>query len=213
MEKGKFIVFEGIDGAGKSTLSKMLAAKLSQVGIPTHETFEPTNSPIGSLIRNILGRRIIADEQTIAALFLADRLDHIKNEVNGMLKQLDKARTVICDRYYLSSYAYHVPHVSLDWVIEANTICKSWMKPDVIFFIDIPVEVSLRRLLQHRQSLDLFETKERITQVYENYHKAIENVRDQENIIIIDGTLPIERVSELIWSHVEAFYSSEFHQK
>lgn len=204
MDKGKFIVFEGIDGAGKSTLSKMLAAKLSQGGSPTHETFEPTNSPIGSVIRNILGRRILADEQTIAALFLADRLDHIKNEVNGMLKQINKGRTVICDRYYLSSYAYHVPHVSLDWIIEANDVCRTLLKPDVIFFINIPVEISLRRLLQHRQSLDLFETKERITQVYENYHKAIARVGDRENIIDIDGTLPVQEVFDLIWSHVDA---------
>ncbi len=74
MKKGKFIVFEGIDGLGKSTISNMLFEKINSHSGNIYKTFEPTDSHIGSVIKNILNKRIISDDKTIGALFLADRL-------------------------------------------------------------------------------------------------------------------------------------------
>ena len=75
--KGKFIVFEGIDGSGKSSQMRLLAQYLGDRGVRVHLTCEPTQSPIGSLLRDCLTGKLDTDERTIAALFAADRLHHI----------------------------------------------------------------------------------------------------------------------------------------
>jgi len=187
MERGKFIVFEGIDGSGKSTISEMVHRYLSEKVSNSQWTCEPTKNPTGRLLRDVLTHKISTNEQTIAALFLADRLDHILHPDYGMKQYLEKGAHVVSDRYYLSSFAYHVPHVSLDWVMAANAICADHLTPDLTFYISIPVEVSLQRIANNRTTLDLFETEERITQVKENYERAIERLKDKERIVIING--------------------------
>ena len=187
MQRGKFIVFEGIDGSGKSTISEMVHHYLKERVPNSQWTCEPTKNPTGKILRDVLTHKISTNEQTIAALFLADRLDHILHPDYGMIQYLDMGFHVVSDRYYLSSFAYHVPHVSLDWVMAANAICADHLTPDLTFYIDIPVEVSLQRIANNRNTVDLFETKERITQVKENYHRAIEKLKDKERIITING--------------------------
>lgn len=202
MKKGKFIVFEGTDGAGKSTQVQLLCDRLKEEQIAFYNTFEPTYSPFGSLIRNILGKRIKTDEQTIAALFVADRLDHIQNDVNGMLHYINSGVHVIADRYYLSSYAYHSTHVDLDWVIAANSICADLLRPDLILFFDLLPEKSMERLQKGRKELDIFETKERLTLVRNNYLKAIEKVRAFENIRMLDADNSVQKIEEEVWNIV-----------
>jgi len=77
---GKFIVFEGIDGSGKTTQIELLKSKLQSIGQNVHMTTEPTDRSVGRLIRQILRKEINTSEETLAALFVADRLDHIQNE-------------------------------------------------------------------------------------------------------------------------------------
>ena len=88
MTQNLFIALEGIDGSGKSTQTKLLAAKLEAAGHKVHITFEPTDSPIGKIIRDIFNHRMEADHRTIAALFAADRLHHLLNKEDGILKML-----------------------------------------------------------------------------------------------------------------------------
>jgi len=200
VSKAKFIVFEGIDGSGKTTLSKMLQDYFEKNIGPTHWTCEPTHNSIGKIIRSVLKHDMVMGEQAIAALYLADRLDHIHHDDYGMKHKIEQGTHVISDRYYMSSYAYHVPHVSLEWVINANSICADALKPDIIFYIDIDVETSMNRLAKSRESQDLFETEERITQVHQNYWNAIKRIRASENVEIIDGRLPIDEVFQTILS-------------
>lgn len=155
MQQNKFIVFEGIDGSGKSTQAKLLQQNLEQQGHKTYLTFEPTDSPIGSVIRNIFKRRIEAAHETIAGLFVADRLDHLLNNTNGILKKLKEGYTVICDRYYLSSYAYQGAHVDMDWVIQANSKSAALLKPDLTIHIDISPEESLQRVHKGRGDIEI----------------------------------------------------------
>ena len=199
--KGKFIVFEGIDGSGKSTISKMLHEKINNEITKSYYTFEPTDSPIGSVIRNILNRRIKTDEKTIASLFLADRLDHLQNESNGILNFLNDGINVISDRYYYSSYAYHAPHISLDKIIEMNTLCAELLRPDIVFYLDIPVSESLKRVSKNRNFNDFYETEFKITQARENYLRAIEKEGEKDNVIIIKANNDIEAVFNEIWNH------------
>lgn len=200
MEKAKFIVFEGIDGSGKSTISNLLFEKLNTEFGKIYRTSEPTDSPIGSVIRNILNKRFVSDEKTIGALFLADRLDHIQNPVTGILNYLEKGINVISDRYYYSSYAYHVPSLPMDWLIDANKICADLLRPDIVFYLDISVEESLKRLGKSRQFHDLFETKEKIEQVTKNYKEAIKREGDKDNVVIIDGHRSVNEIIDEIWN-------------
>jgi dTMP kinase len=199
INRGKFIAFEGIDGAGKSTLIKLINEKYKSLGIKTYLTAQPTKNYIGTSIRNILTGIKEGDERTIAALFLADRIDHITHSEYGIMQFIDKGFYVLCDRYYLSSYAYHVPYVTMDWVIEANSICANLCRPDYTFYIDISVEVSMQRLTQGRATLERFENIDRITQVKSNYEEAIRRVSKDENIIRIDGNRSIDEIIEDIY--------------
>ena len=203
MAKGKFIVFEGIDGSGKTTQIERLKANLQAEKQSVYVTREPTDSPIGSVIRNVLNKRIKTSEKAIAALFLADRLDHIENPVNGMLGYLEAGTNVISDRYYLSSYAYHSSHVPLEWVIAANAECAQLMRPDLIFFIDISAEESLERLRKGRDFLDMYENLERLQSVRNNYMRAIERVQAEENIVRIDGSQSEAAIAAEIWVKVQ----------
>src|SRR5690242_15452410 len=124
-----FIAFEGLDGSGKSTQIALLTKALRADGFAVHATREPTTSPIGSLIHQMMTGRVKSDHGVIAGTFAADRLDHILNDVDGMLEKAGSGHIVISDRYYFSSYAYHSTHLPLDWIIATNSIAASIMRP------------------------------------------------------------------------------------
>lgn len=197
-EKGKFIAFEGIDGSGKSTQIRMLAEKLRRDGVKCLETREPTDSPIGSLVHNIMTGRITADNRAVTALFAADRIDHLTNSVNGIVSQIDSGVTVLTDRYYFSSYAYHSVDADMDWVIACNSESAKILRPDVTVYVDIPVKTALERIASARAFTELYETEERLTKVRENYLRAFEKLKDTEKVEFVDGTMSPEDIFEKI---------------
>src|SRR5436189_491555 len=156
MQKNYFIALEGIDGSGKSTQVKLLSDKLKKEGFKIYTTFEPTDSPIGSVIKNIFRHRIEADHRTIAGLYVADRLDHLLNKTNGILKKMEEGYTVVTDRYYFSSYAYQGTHMPLEWVIEANSLAANLLRPDLNIYIDIDPKASMERLNSDRPARELY---------------------------------------------------------
>ncbi len=202
MKRNFFIVFEGLDGSGKSTQVKLLADKLEKAGFNVYTTSEPTDSPVGSLIRNIFQHKLEADHRTIAALFAADRLDHLLNKTNGILKKLEEGYTVISDRYYFSSYAYHGTHMSMDWVIDANSLSADLLRPDLNIYIDISPEISMKRLNNGRSSTELYETTENLYNVRKKYLEAFEKLKLKETVFITDGNRPAELISKDIWEEV-----------
>lgn len=202
MKKNLFIAFEGIDGSGKSTQVKLLTDNLKKAGHKVYSTFEPTDSPIGSVIKSIFNHRIEADHRAIAGLFVADRLDHLLNKTNGILKKLEDGYTVITDRYYFSSYAYHGTHMSLDWVIEANSLSADLLRPDLNIYIDISADVSMMRLTNGRSSMELYETIENLRNVRDKYLEAIEQLKFKENIFMIDGNRSPELIAADIWNEI-----------
>ncbi len=181
--RGKFIVFEGTDGSGKSTQMKMLASYLNEMGARCYLTHEPTDSPVGSLLRSCLTGRIDADEHTIAALFAADRLDHIHNPVNGILKKLNEGVNVLCDRYYLSSFAYNGGFVPLEWVIELNRPAREALKPDLTVFLYLDAEDSMERVMG-RGETERYETVERQKKIRKNYLDLIARF-PEENVATV----------------------------
>ncbi|MBL7690918.1 MAG: dTMP kinase [Flavipsychrobacter sp.] len=199
MKKNVFIAIEGTDGSGKSTQAKMLAEKMSANGHKVHLTFEPTNGKIGSLLRNILKGTEKADQTTIAGLFLADRLDHLLNEEDGLVKKMADGYTVISDRYYFSSYAYHGVYVDMDWVIACNEMCARILKPDLNIFVDVPTDECMRRIVANRENAELYETNEILKKVRDNYIKAFSKLKEKEHVATINGNRQIEDVAAEIW--------------
>ncbi len=200
--RGKFIVFEGIDGSGKSTQMKLLAKKLEEKGIKTRLTLEPTYGLVGDTLHRILSGKIKADPKVTAALFVADRLDHLTNQEDGVLKSLDAGETVICDRYYFSSYAYQSTEVPSEWVIDANKLCAQTLRPDVTLFIDISPQVAMERILSNRESIEIYETEEKLTKVRDAYFAAFEKMKTSENVKIINGERTVDEIAEDIEKYI-----------
>ncbi len=198
MKKNLFITLEGIDGSGKSTQAKNLAQKLSDLGHKVYLTAEPSNGPIGKMLRQIFKGEMKADHKTVAALFLADRFEHILHEEEGLIKKIEEGYTVICDRYYFSSYAYNAVHLPMDWVIAANKPCAALLRPDVNIYIDIKPEISMERINLSRENLEMYESLENLTEVRNNYLAAFELLKAEENILMIDGHRKESEITEEI---------------
>lgn len=191
---GKFVVFEGLDGSGQTTQAHRLKDWYSKHGARAHYTKEPTQGPIGSLLRLILSRRLVSrrnrdfeeiDEHTVALLFAADRMDHINSEI---VPRLDKGIVVIGDRYYLSSLAYQSLGSDYNWIKKLNSKC---LVPDLTVFLDVPPEICRRRVGRDRERwhLELYEDMGKLAQVRGYYRRAIEDLANQgEPIETVDGT-------------------------
>lgn len=202
MRKNLFIAFEGIDGSGKSTQVKLLVNKLKEEGHKVYCTSEPTDRPIGAMIRDIFQHKMEADHRTIAGLFIADRLDHLLNKSTGILKKLNEGYTVIIDRYYFSSYAYQGVHMSLDWVIEANKQSADLLRPDLNIFIDIEPDIAIKRINKGREIIELYETKENLTNVRNKFFEAFEKQKEVEKIFITDGNKTPDIIADNVWKKV-----------
>jgi len=206
MEQGKFIVLEGIDGSGKSSQVGPLVERLEGLGLPCRADREPTDRPVGALIRRALTGQTPLDPRVVAALYAADRLDHLVNEENGLCAAIGRGITVVSDRYYFSSYAYHSVDVDMNWVIGANSLSADLLRPTVTVFLDVPVEEAMARIRKSRDHMELFEQEERLRRTRELYFRAFQRLRDVENVAVVDGSGAQEQVAQRIWTAVSPFF-------
>lgn len=204
---GHFLAFEGIDGSGKSTQLQLLLDRLRAQGIPCAGTCEPSDGPVGSMLRQILTGRLTADNRVLAALFAADRLDHVLNQRNGILGQVQSGVTVVTDRYYFSSYAYHGVDVDMGWVIDSNRLSAELLRPDATLFLDVPVRRALDRISRNRSHTELFEKEDRLTATREKYLEAFARLGDAEKVIVIDADGDVDTVAERVWTAVAPLFS------
>ena len=172
-----YIVFEGIDGAGKSTQIRLLKEWLEANGFRVETLVEPTDSEVGGLIRDILQRPNSQDDdvqKVLALLFAADRM-LIMDKIS------DESKIIISDRSYISSLAYQEPR---EWIEEINRYA---VKPDLVILLDLDVRKSVARTSRE----DTFENEEFLTKVRENYLDLLKNHEHQ----IIDANNGINKVS------------------
>jgi dTMP kinase len=207
--EGHFIVVEGIDGSGTTTQCSILADRLADRGMPAHTTREPSDGPVGVLIRQILTGRVVTPSQhgarppgwaTMATLFAADRLDHLESEINPNL--LDGV-TVICDRYDHSSVAYQT--VSSDgqagvssWVLELNRHAR---RPDLTFVLDVEPEVAAARRGLRSGGPELYEVSEMQAELARFYVK-IDELFPDDTIVHIDANQGVDHVAKAMWAEV-----------
>lgn len=196
---GKFIVFEGIDGAGKTTQVNLLAKKIKSLGGSVFLTAEPTELESGKELRRVLGGEIKKSDCEIAVMFTLDRIAHNVHECDGINALLDAGYTVLCDRYYYSSLAYQGSVTDYAWVKSLNLNCPEIRKPDLCIFLDLTPEQSLQRITKGRDKLEIFENVETLTRVRERFFSVITDLVD-DNIAVLDAYRTPEEIADDIWT-------------
>lgn len=205
--RGIFITVEGLDGSGLTTQADLLRGALEDEGRETFLTKEPSEGPAGSLIRLALAKRLGLDEETMALLFAADRTDHLHTEI---LPRLRSGFVVICDRYYLSTYAYQAIDLEIDWLKAINSRA---MRPDLTIFLDVPPEVCERRMKKQRWHVELYEEVSVLTEVRANYLRAVKELQMRgESIEVVDGNVPIRDVHKAIQKVVRRYLGPRVRQ-
>lgn len=199
MNRGKLIVFEGLDGCGKTSQLSHLVQRLSDLCTTRHiiETREPGDSLPGMLCRGVSKRTVVIEQETEALLYAADRYEHITKEV---LPQLEQGNHVICDRYYFSNFAYQTLTCDLENLLGYNKRPMELCKPDVTLYIDVTPEECERRRGKNRAAEELYEKVEKARVIRENYFAAFARLKDTERIEIIDGSGSFEDTAEKIWT-------------
>ena len=212
MEKqGHFIVFEGIDGSGKSTQVRLLGERLRFLDIRFHSTVEPTRNPIGKLIRDTyLSGLIKADERVLRCLFAVDRLDHITSEEHGLYTKIRNGINIIQDRGCMSNIAYRGPDMEIQDVLEIHKGVFGDLiplKPTVTIFLDVDPKISMERVNMERSKKEIYETIDRQVAIRAEYFKAMEILKAEgETFEIIDGSLYSQDVAKLIWDRISCLF-------
>ena len=191
-KKPFFIVFEGVEGCGKSFQSKKLFKNLKKKKIQSILTREPGGTKTAELIRNLILKDYFSksnkekfDKYTDTLLYLAARNEHVKNRINPALK---KNKVVICDRFVDSTIAYQVygKKVDYDFINNIHKVILEGLKPNIVFILKVSKNSSKRRLLKRR-------TKNRYDNFPQSfYSKAqrsfIKISKDKKNYFVMDSS-------------------------
>jgi len=188
---GKFIVFEGLDGSGQSTQSKLLKEFLTKKRHQVLLTKEPTiDSQAGKKIRKILDKKKKIPAAELQKLFVRDRKEHLENLI---LPALKKRKIVISDRYFFSTFAYGTASgLDLGWLIKMNS---HFLLPDLTLLLKVSPQVCIDRIEKRGDARTLFEKKEqlkKVWQVYKLFPKKFKNVE------MIDGQKTIKEVQNQV---------------
>jgi dTMP kinase len=188
-EQGYFVVVEGLDGAGTTTLADRLAQALKLRDLRVRLTAEPTGGPFGRLLRRHVQQEVTLGPSAAALVFTADRSDHLSTEIEPALA---RGRWVVCDRYLLSTLAYQgADGVDRERIMSASA---GFPVPDVTFFLDAPDDVRRTRM-GSRDDVERYEHDELQAGLRESYEASIELLRARgHRIETIDASRPIDDV-------------------
>jgi dTMP kinase len=206
---GRFIVFEGIDGSGTTTQVTRYAQHVRRQRRLVHITREPSDGPVGSLLRLALAGRTTFGSahlaQTMALLFAADRLDHLTSEI---LPYLRDGAVVLSDRYDLSSLAYQWASAGdgasddfREWLRSLNRFAR---RPDVTVVLDVSPAVAEQRRRERHGAVELYEVATLQAKLAELYRSA-ETLMPQDRIVHIDGDRDLEAVSASVLEVLEPY--------
>ena len=195
-ERGRFVVLEGLDGAGTTTQAARLADALRARRVPVRITREPSDGPIGTMIRQILGGRIILPAgrapgwATMALLFAADRMDHVEAEIEPFLLH---GGVMISDRYDASSLAYQSVvsgrggSDTVEWIRALN---RHALRPDLTIALDVSADVAANRRQQRGEASQLYEQNEVQRALAVFYRNLEEHMRGDKVVVLrADGSV------------------------
>jgi dTMP kinase len=198
--RGRLIVLEGIDGAGTTTQTELLAAHLRGRGRRALATREPSDGPVGRLLREmLLGQHRTASGEpvagaTMALLFAADRVDHLQREIEPALAA---GGDVVTDRYLLSSLAYQAEESNRGWVA---TLARGVRPADLTILIDLPLEVAAARRRQAGRPVERYDADSYLARVAANYRALAATT---PGVVVIDGRPPADEVARAIAAEVD----------
>jgi len=213
---GRFVVLEGIDGAGTTTQTARLCERLrhepDRRGVKP--TREPSDGPIGSLVRQVLTGRIIIPGggrapgwTTMALLFAADRMDHVESEIEPFLSQ---DGIVVSDRYDASSLAYQSVssgrggEKAVSWIRELN---KHALRPDLTIVLDLPSDLAAARREDRGEAAQLYEQNE-VQRALAVFYKDLARHMPEDKVVIIDGRGTVEEVHNRVFEAYKARFAS-----
>ncbi len=195
-----FITFEGGEGCGKSTHSRLLLKKLERQSIPAILTHEPGGTALGNELRKALKKKRGSPISPEAELFLvaASRAQLVAEMIRPALEE---GKVVLCDRFTHSTMVYQGYGRGLDFtaIKMVNNMATTHLNPDLIILLDIPPE---RGLTRKRSLKDRFELEDLAfhQRVREGYLKLAE--AEPDRWLVIDASLPKAKVAEIIWDRV-----------
>lgn len=201
---GRFVVLEGLDGAGTTTQLMRVCAELRRAGHTVHTTCEPSTGPVGTLLRQALTRRLVLPggnkamgDETLALLFAADRIDHLEAEI---IPALERGEIVMCDRYVLSSLAYQGASLPMSWIEEINA--RS-LVPDLTLFLEVDIGTARHRRASRGGPVELFDEDEKQRRIRRQYLEAMKRRSTTERIVRVDGTATPEDVTRELCAHID----------
>lgn len=184
------IAIEGIDGAGTTTQAARLVDALVADGRDAHLTREPSDGPVGTLLREILaGAHRPVDQTTLSLLFAADRADHIQREVTPAI---ERGAIVVSDRWYHSSLAYQGTEEERAWIWELN---RSARRPDLTVFLRVDPDIAARRREARGGTEEIFDHIATQRRVAAGYEAAIAMLGADERIEAVDGHRPVGEIA------------------
>ena len=191
MKRGKFIVFEGIDGSGKSLQLKLLRKKLPEAVF----TQEHTQGVVGKLVERVLNKEVSLNPVSLQLLFVADREDHLQKVV---VPAIEKGKIVVSDRYFWSTVAYGGLVAPKEWLLQVNRIC---LPPDLVIFLDVSPQTALKRIGKRREKKTIFEEKKKLVKIRKNYYWLVDQF--PKRAAVVDGEQSPERVHQEIWQIIK----------
>ena len=203
-----FIVFEGGEGCGKSTQTRALYRHLSEDGFPAVLTREPGSTRLGERVRRHLKQNDGTRISPLAELLLisAARAQLVSEVIRP---ELERGKTVVCDRFTPSTLAYqgYGRGLDTDAIRDVNDIATDGISPDLIVLLDIPIEAGLSR--KKGKEKDRFESESaafhtRVRRGYLDMAKA-----DPERWLVVDGRLPRKTIESRIWTRVSVLLGRE----
>ena len=193
----RYIVFEGIDGAGKSTQVSLLCDRLEILSCTAVRLVEPTYGQYGTRIRTLMNEGGNSSIERQRELFTLDRREHVERKIKPLLAFIEEndAFFIVQDRYYLSASAYQAGSEG-----EMPALLREQQsfapRPDVVFLLDVPVEIAMERLIKAGKKKSIFETPDLLDKIRGRYLTLAKE--KSEPIQVIDATLLAEEVSQKV---------------
>lgn len=211
-QRGRFVVLEGIDGAGTTTQVARLADRLRAASVPVRTTREPSDGPIGTLVRQVLTGRVVVPGgrapgwTTMALLFAADRMDHVEAEIDPFVAE---GGVMISDRYDASSLAYqsvmsgHEGKGAVEWIRSLNNFAK---RPDLTIVLDLTAEAAAERREQRGEAAQLYEQNE-VQRALVAFYKDLAKHMPRDRIAIVDAAGTRDEVQARIFAVYEKAFA------